>query len=258
MNVPADALHTVARALREARSLRQPVAAAPLQGMVPDAESAYAVQDMMARECGWFAPGVPRHWKSGGASRQAVLTHAPMPDAGVWASPARAGDFPLNLRQVEAEVALRLARDVTPAEAAALQHEQAAALVDAMAVAIELVDSRWIAPAQVPPLLKLADQQSHGAFILGAWRPFEARDWAQQPCVVRIGAGAPQAFRGTHSLGDPCWLLPIWLRHVTRHGATVPAGTVVTTGTWCGLLPAPAGERVQVVFEGIGEAEVQL
>ena len=65
-------------------------------------------------------------------------------------------------------------------------------------------------------------------------------------------------FRGTQSLGDPAWLLPIWLKHVTRHGATVPRGTVVTTGTWCGLLEAKAGDRVRVVFEGIGEAQIQL
>ncbi|NML42636.1 2-keto-4-pentenoate hydratase [Ramlibacter sp. G-1-2-2] len=248
----------VVAAVCEARRSRQPVPAAPLAGLLPDAEAAYAVQDQVARELGWFAPGVPRHWKSGGPSREAVLTHAPMPDAGIWASPARAGAFHLNLRQVEAEVALRLARDVTPAQAAALTHEQAASLVDAMTVAIELVDSRWSDVRQAPALLKLADQQSHGAFVFGAWQPFVARDWAQQDCVVRIGAGAPQAFRGTHTLGDPTWLLPTWLRHVSRHGATVPAGTVVTTGTWCGLLPAQAGDRVHVAFEGIGEAEVQL
>jgi 2-keto-4-pentenoate hydratase len=94
--------------------------------------------------------------------------------------------------------------------------------------------------------------------VLGAWQPFAPRDWAQQTCVVRIGGGAAQSFRGTHSLADPAWLLPTWLRHVSRAGATVPAGTVVTTGTWCGMLPAQAGDRVHVVFEGIGEAEVQL
>jgi 2-keto-4-pentenoate hydratase len=38
----------------------------------------------------------------------------------------------------------------------------------------------------------------------------------------------------------------------------VPRGTVVTTGTWCGLLEAHQGDRVRAVFDGIGEAEVQL
>jgi 2-keto-4-pentenoate hydratase len=38
----------------------------------------------------------------------------------------------------------------------------------------------------------------------------------------------------------------------------LPAGTVVTTGTWCGLLPARAGDEVEVQFDGIGAASVRL
>jgi len=48
---------------------------------------------------------------------------------------------------------------------------------------------------------------------------------------------APTERIGTHSLRDPAWVLPQWLRHATRHGATLPAGTVVTTGTWAGVVP---------------------
>jgi 2-keto-4-pentenoate hydratase len=75
---------------------------------------------------------------------------------------------------------------------------------------------------------------------------------------VTIGGQPAQSFQGTHSLADPAWLLPLWLRHVTRKGETVPRGTVVTTGTWCGLLEARKGDRVRAVFEGIGQAQVQL
>ena len=63
---------------------------------------------------------------------------------------------------------------------------------------------------------------------------------------------------GTHALGDPAWLLPIWLRHATRHGDVVPAGTVVTTGTWAGVVPATQGDAVEVAFEGIGRATLAL
>jgi 2-keto-4-pentenoate hydratase len=38
----------------------------------------------------------------------------------------------------------------------------------------------------------------------------------------------------------------------------VRAGTVLTTGTWCGLPMAAAGDRVMAEFPGIGSAEVQL
>ncbi len=250
-------VHTVAAALVQAHRQQSPVDAAPLEPLLAEADQAYAVQDEVARTLGWFG-NVPRHWKSGGASRTAPLTHAGLPPQHVWASPADARTTHLNLHLVEAEVALRLARDVTPADAQAFNPAAAARWLDGMTVSIELVDSRWQQARTAGTLLKLADQQSHGALVLGAWKPYAPRDWAQQSCTVQIGEAAPHAFRGSYALADPAWLLPVWLRHATRHGDTVPAGTVVTTGTWCGLLEARRGDRVRVVFEGIGEAQVQL
>lgn len=253
-----DPVQTVADALISAWREQRPVDAAPLESLLKEADEAYAVQDRVAHALGWFGEPVPRHWKSGGPSRSAVLTHAPLPPERVWDSPADEHNEHFNLRLIEAEVALRLARDVTPADAQALSHEAASSLVDAMTVSIEVVDSRWKQARSAGALLKLADLQSHGALSLGEWKPFVARDWARQTCSVTIGGQPAQAFQGTHSLSDPAWLLPLWLRHVTRKGETVPRGTVVTTGTWCGLLEARKGDRVRAVFEGIGQAEVQL
>ena len=248
----------VAGALLQARRDNVPADAAPLEKLLQAPDEAYAVQEQVGRAADWFDTGVARHWKSGGPSRTAALTHAPLPTRNVWTSPADARACHFNHRLIEAEVALRLARDISPADAAGLTHDAAQTLVDGMAVSIEVVDSRWQQFPEASALLKLADQQSHGALVLGEWRPYAARDWRQQACVVQIGSGARQSFRGTHSLEEPAWLLPIWLRHVTRQGATVPRGTVVTTGTWCGMLEARRGDQVKVMFEGIGEAEVQL
>ena len=222
-----------------------------------DATEAYAVQEAVARGLG-EPDAFPRHWKSGGPGRQQPLTHAALPAAGVWASPAVAASRPFTLRLIEAEVALRLGVDVMPAQAETITQESAPSLIDAMAVAIEIVDSRWRQGTQAPALLKLADLQSHGALVLGEWHPFSPRDWPRQALTVRIGDRPAQAFRGTHSLGDPAWLLPQWLRHATRRGDTVPRGTVVTTGPWCAMLQAQAGDAVEVQFDGIGAARVQL
>ena len=46
--------------------------------------------------------------------------------------------------------------------------------------------------------------------------------------------------------------------HATRGGAVLVAGSVVTTGTWCGLLDAAEGDHVMAEFPGIGRAAVQL
>jgi 2-keto-4-pentenoate hydratase len=246
----------VAQALLAARRQRTPIDANAYVAALTSAEDAYAVQSIVLHE---LEPAVPvaRWWKSGGPSREATLTHAPLPAAGVWTSPAAAGDWHFNFCLVEAEIALRVGREVTPAQAAALTPASAVALVDAMAVTIELVDARWQQRAAAPALLKLADFQAHGALATGPWVPFAPRDWSAQSCSVTIGRHSAREFRGTHAMGDPAWLLPIWLRHVTRHGATVPAGTAVTTGTWCGMLPTERGDLVSVRFDGVGEASVQ-
>jgi 2-keto-4-pentenoate hydratase len=100
--------------------------------------------------------------------------------------------------------------------------------------------------------------QSHGALVLGEWRPYAAVDWAAQRCETRIGTADPLVHVGTYALADPTWLLPIWLRHATRHGQTVAAGTVVTTGSWVGVLPCRRGDQVAVDFTGIGSVRLRV
>lgn len=248
---PVDAL---VAALVQARRSGRPVPAQP----VPDAASAYAVQQGVADALGWFADSPALVWKSGGPARDAVLTHAALMPAGVWRSPAHSGDFPFQLRLIEAEVAFRLGADVDAALAARLDPAGARARVDALCVSIEVVDSRWSEGLAAPALAKLADGQSHGALVLGDWVPFEARDWAAQTCRVRIGQASERLFTGTHPLADPAFVLVPWLRHATRGGATVRSGSVVTTGSWCGMLDAQPGDSVHVVFDGIGEARLSL
>ncbi|MDL2337476.1 MAG: fumarylacetoacetate hydrolase family protein [Pseudomonadota bacterium] len=241
--------------LMQARQDHRPQPAPPLV----DAAAAYAAQERVARALGWFGDTTPRYWKSGGPSRDAVISHAPPPPAGVWFSPAQAVNWPFTSRGIEAEVALRLREPVDAARAAALDLSGARALIDAMCVSIEVVASRWAEGLQAPALAQLADVLSHGALVLGHWVAFDAgRDWSTQVCRVRIGTQAAHVFRGTHSMVDPTFVLPAWLRHATRNGAVLAAGSVVATGTWCGLLPAQAGDEVEVAFDGIGQASVCL
>jgi 2-keto-4-pentenoate hydratase len=221
-------------------------------------EQACAVQIAVGRTLGWWSDQPAQHWKSGGG-RLDSITHAPLPPHGVWPSPANASGWPLHRRGIEAEIALRLGRDVDAALAATLDQASAAALIDAMAVSIEVVDSRWLDGAAAAPLLRLADGQSHGALVLGEWVAFDpAHDWSDQSCIAQIGSAAPVERCGSHPLGHPAAVLPAWLRHATQGGQVLPAGTVVTTGTWVGLLDAAAGERVVVSFVGVGSAELQL
>lgn len=258
MSSSQTTLQPVIDAIVLARRQGRTTAAAGYDGSLATADQAYVVQAAVAQELDWFGAGFPPCWKSGGPNREAVLTHAPLPPAGVWRSPAAAGAFSFHQRYIEAEVALRLGQEVDQATAATLDEADASMLLDAMAVSIEIVDSRWQESMKAPALMRLADLQCHGALVLGDWHPWQARDWKRQTCRVEIGNRPAVERCGTHPMESPTWCLPAWLRHATRHGKTVPAGAIVTTGTWVGILDARAGERVLVTFEGIGSAQVQL
>ncbi|MEG1735011.1 MAG: fumarylacetoacetate hydrolase family protein [Comamonas sp.] len=249
----ADALWW-SRKLGEKMSLGADVAA-----LMRSEEDARAVQSALAGVWGWWpADRAPRYWKSGAANRQTALLHVPLPESGVqqglaWAA---APQTVFNLRGAEAEIALRIGQDISAQQAAALTPESALALVDGVAVAIEWVDVRWRDGLQAPALALLADGQCHGGLALGEWLPatlLAGRDWAQQVCTVAVNGEAPQRFTGTHSLGDPAWLLLDWLQHVARRYGSVPAGTAVTTGSWCGCLKLDAEDRLTIAFEGLGQ-----
>ncbi|MFM2055914.1 MAG: hypothetical protein RLY71_299 [Pseudomonadota bacterium] len=258
MNTALPTAAPVAAALAEAHRTHRCADNCPLAEALATPEQACAVQIAVGRTLGWWSDQPAQHWKSGGA-RLDSITHAPLPPHGVWPSPADASGWPFHRRGIEAEIALRLGQPVDAALAATLDQAGAAALIDTMAVSIEVVDSRWQDGPAAAPLLRLADGQSHGALVLDAWMAFDpAHDWSDQSCIAQIGDAAPVERRGSHPLGHPAAVLPAWLRHATQGGQVLPAGTVVTTGTWVGLLDAAAGDRVTVRFAGIGSAELQL
>jgi 2-keto-4-pentenoate hydratase len=233
---------------------------------LPDVEAAYAVNDGLVETLGWQPAGQPQFWKSGGPSREATLAHAPLAPAGVRtagaaAAPIAFADLALHEPLVEAEIALRLSCDVTAEQAAALDHAAAKALVDGLTVSAELVTSRWQQGSAAPAFLRMADCQSHGALALGHWLPFDAftsHDWTAQRCAIELDGAAPQEATGTHSLQDPSWVLASWLRHATRGGRVVPAGSVVTTGAWLIVRGLKAGDRMDVRFDGIGAVALTL
>jgi len=109
---------------------------------------AYVVQDGVAAALGWLEGPLVRHWKSGGATRSGPFSHVPLDPAGrIW-----------PLLGVEAEVALRLGRDVSPEVARTMTPETAGDWVDAMAVSVELVALRGAEGLAASELLRMVDR----------------------------------------------------------------------------------------------------
>lgn len=235
-------------ALTHAHHTGQTLCAADWVHVVQSEADAYAVQEGVVAALGWRDGPQVRHWKSGGAARSGPFSHAPVNPAGVN-TPHQPG----AILAAEGEVALRLGREVSPEDARRMTPQSAGDWLDGMTLAIEWVGSRWTEGLSAPALLRMADQQCNVGLVHGAWEPYAPRDWASQTCTIEIGAQAPVSHTGSHTLNDPAWLLPAWLQHLTRDGASVPAGTVVTTGSWVGCPSVQAGETVRVTFAGWGE-----
>lgn len=255
-------IDAIAQTLLTARRDQTPADATPFGGQLHTAAEAFAVQEIVLASLAPQQASMSRHWKSGGPSRTGEILTTALLDAGIWKSPAQAGAHPFNLRLIEIEIAFKTKHAVTPAQALNMTQEQGHALIEAFTITIEVVDSRWQQGNDTAALLKLADMQSHGVLVVGQWQVYgeqEARrDWSKQRCTVKIGAQAPLEFVGTHSMQDPRWVIPYWVQHATAGGQTLPAGAVVTTGSWSGVPAAQAGDLVVAQFDGIGSASVQL
>jgi 2-keto-4-pentenoate hydratase/2-oxohepta-3-ene-1,7-dioic acid hydratase in catechol pathway len=226
---------------------------------LPDEAAAVAVHDHLIDTLHWQPAGQPQFWKCGGSSRSGSFGHAPLAPAGVREGSDRLDLSGLRLIGAEAEIALRLARDVTPEEAQTLQAGACEHLIDGMCVAIEGLASRWQQGMAAEPLLKHADCQSHGGLALGPWMAWKpGHDWARQACELQVNDAAPQGGLGGHGLDDPAWVIAPWLQAATRRGATVKAGSVVTTGSWRVALKLQAGDVAVARFAGLGELSVRL
>jgi 2-keto-4-pentenoate hydratase len=221
-------------------------------------EEVYAVQDACATSGAWFAGGRPRAWKLGVPDATGEASCAPLPDSGLADSPAQVASNLLPRPGVEAEVALIIGRDIPSPQAVGPTRADLEAIVEAMCVSIEIIDSRFADHTRVAAPVKLADLQTHGGLVCGARVPFRVLDWKAQRCVLVINGETRSDTRGTHPGGEPLAALRWLVAHAASRYGGLRRGDVVTTGAWCGIVPAAPGSRVEVYFEGIGEARAVL
>ncbi|MDQ8022805.1 MAG: hypothetical protein REI94_13285 [Moraxellaceae bacterium] len=248
--------------LRTLLKARRQQTGADLDGLAApaDGEQIAAIQDALSAELGWAPRSNSSVWKAGAISDGSPIC-IPLPETAVR---TQNGSYRRGLLQrvgIEAEICFRLGRDVSTAEAEAMDDTAVLAAFDALCVSIELVDSRWRIGMDAPEAFKLADHQSHGGLVIGDWVANTAHDW--QAIALRVTADEREIVtqRGGHPCGRPTWVLSYWLRHVAAQAGVARKGSMVTTGSWCGMQwvePGPNGVTVAVSFDGIGSTRVRL
>lgn len=243
--------------LMEARRLGRGLQAAGIPETLSEDEI-YAVQDACAAMGAWFVGGLPRAWKLGVPDASGIASAAPLPDAGLLSSPSAVPATTLPRPGVEAEVALIIGRDLPSPEAIGSTRMDLEAAIEAMCVTIEIIDSRFADHTRIAGPVKLADLQTHGALVHGPRVPFRTIDWKAQRCRLLIDGETRSDTRGTHPAGEPLAAMRWLIKHAASRYGGLRRGDIVTTGAWCGIVPAAPGSRVEVIFDGIGEARAHL
>lgn len=242
-----QAIEQAAALLRAARQGTGPLLAALPEALRP-ADLAAAVAIQHAACAGVEIGG----WKVGRLGPDKHFFCAPMPRAGLHASPARLASG--RMRGIEAEVAFRLGRPLPPRATPYGREEVIAALATAHP-AIEVLESSYLDPDAVDPLSNLADSLMHGGFVYGpglaAWHGLDFPS-----ITVTQAIGAETLERTGNPAGDMIVLVE-WLANEGTHWAGgLREGQIVTCGSWTGKTWAPPGARARVVFPGLGEASL--
>lgn len=251
MPAPMD-VDAFAANLIEARRTGKRIAALDAAQAPSSAGEAYAVQEAILGRLGVAVAG----WKVGAANPEAEPQAAPLLADRVAPSPARFVLPPQALRTVEAELAFSLARDL-PARDQAYGEEEVWDAIDAMHVAIEVLESSFVDRRRVPAYAPLADLNNNGAFCYGPpirdWRGIDPR--TPEAVLFINGKETRRAHAGTPG-GHPRRLLAWLANHASQRGRPLRRHDIVTTGSHTGMFDAPPGAQVAARFEGVGEASL--
>ncbi len=237
-----------AQLLFDARAGRRPpLAALPDECAPQTVADAHRIQEALAALFRDSARAMKVSVKDG------VVQHGLILASRILTSPALLPRKTTRLCGVEAEIAFRLDKAL-PKRAAPYSRDEVAEAVTTL-VAIEIVDTGLALP-DVPALHKTADFLVNGGLVTGTeradWREF---DLTALEAVLVVNGQETKRQTGGFAAGHP--LEPaIALINDLAANAAVPAGFVITTGSFTGLDFVAPGDTVKVEFVGFGEAEI--
>ena len=210
---------------------------------------AYEIQEAVIRRLGEAVGG----WKVGAASAGAAAFCAPIFGRMIRPSPASYDPGELRLIGIEAEIAFRLGRDLAPRAAAYGRDEVIAET--SLHPAIEVVDSRYADFRALARPFILADNFSNGGLVFGAAVPiWQALDLGGTAITVTED-DEPFADSRSGVSRDPVAVLVEFANLMKGRGGA-KAGTIVTTGSWTGMVFTKRGTHITADFGPLGRVEV--
>jgi 2-keto-4-pentenoate hydratase len=254
-------LAAAAALLYDAQSRRAPVA--PLTATYPnlDVAQAYSVLRL----------NLNRHLDQGAVLRghKIGLTSAPMqellgvnePDFGyildnmVLPDGANVPITTFCAPRVEPEVAFLLRR---PLQGPGVTVEDVLAVTEAVAPALEIVDSR-IADWRITLADTIADNASSGAVVLGDWVPLaQAPPLPETTAALVVNDETAATGQGTAVLGDPAHAVAWLANAIARYGDVIEAGQFVMSGSYTTASFVAAGDHASATVSGLGAVHVSF
>lgn len=152
--------------------------------------------------------------------------------------------------RVEPEIAFILKRPLEGAVSAA----EALAAVEAVAPAMEIIDSRYRDFRFTLPDV-VADNSSSSGFVVGAWfRPDTAVE--NLGIILEADGRAVQIGSTAAILGHPLRSLVAAARMVAKAGERLEPGAIVLAGGATAAHPLKPGMHIRTVFQSLGQVEI--
>ena len=154
--------------------------------------------------------------------------------------------------RVEPEVAFRLTRDLDRP----LTPWTAGQAVDAVAVAVEVIDSRYAGFGfRLPDVV--ADNTSAAGFLVGRWQHRRTvEDLSTAGCLLSVDGVVAHTATGAAILGHPLRALVHLSEHLARRGERLPAGALVLAGALTDAVPVRPGSVYRAEIRGLGAVEL--
>lgn len=220
-----------------------------------DNAAAYAVQAEVAGALGT----VPAGWKVGCIPGFGAFG-APILACDLMTSGATYGLWPdIGGVKVEAELAVRLARDLPPRAGKPYTRQDVLDAIGEVFVGIELVATRFNNVDDAPFTARLADNFNNGAYVVGGGtKAFAAIDLSRIRCRLSVDGEITNDRPGGHGDGDPLVPVVAWASAQCDLLGGLKAGQFITTGTLNVPVALNRAAKLEASLEGLGSVALAI